>query len=176
MLLQRPCYDRVLRSFMITRLWILAGACIFLSAAEASPAAPDAAPDTASDDAGPNVALSVPAGAPVRLYLTKRFSSRVGTQVEGKILEPVFAFDREVVPAGSAVTGMVSRTQPVSKWLRLRSILNGDFTPLHTAWVKFDSLTLPAGNQFPLHTVEMMGLNSIYVEPSKKKQKAPLAG
>src|SRR4029077_10300694 len=67
----------------------------------------------------------------------------------------------------------VSRTQPVPKWQRFRAIVNGDFTPLRNAWVEFDSLTLPAGNKLPLHTVEMMGLNSIYIEPSKKKnQKA----
>src|SRR6202035_826293 len=36
-----------------------------------------------------------------------------------------------------------------------------------------DSLTLPDGRKLPLHTVETVGLNSIYVEPSKKKnQKA----
>ena len=93
--------------------------------------------------------------------------------MEGKIIESVFAFDREVVPAGSSVTGKVSQVQPVSKWQRFRAIVNGDFTPLRNAQVEFDSLTLPDGSKLPLHTVETMGLNSIYTEPSKKKnQKA----
>ena len=84
---------------------------------------------------GPDVKLDVPSGAPLRIYLTKRVSKKVGTPVEGKILEPVFAFDREVIPAGSSLTGSVSRTQPVTKWQRVRAILNGDFTPLRSAFL-----------------------------------------
>jgi hypothetical protein len=51
----------------------------------------------------------------VRLYVTKRVSKRVGAPVEGKILQQVFAFDKEVVPAGSVVTGKVSQVEPVRK-------------------------------------------------------------
>jgi hypothetical protein len=112
----------------------------------------------------------------LRLYLTKKISKRVGTPVEGKILESVFAFNKEVVPAGSMVTGKVSQVQPVTKRLRFQAIVNGDFTPLHNSLVEFDSLTLPDGSKRPLHTVAVMGLNSIYTEPSKKakkNQKAP---
>lgn len=119
------------------------------------------------------IPLSVPSGAPLRLYLTKKVPKRLGAPVEGRILESVFAFDREVVPAGSAVTGKVSRVQSVSKWQRFRAILNGDFTPLRSAQVEFDSLTLPDGNKLPLHTVETVGLNSIYREPSKQKNQKP---
>ena len=93
--------------------------------------------------------LDVPSGAPLRIYLTKRVSKKVGTPVEGKILEPVFAFDREVIPAGSSLTGSVSRTQPVTKWQRVRAILNGDFTPLRSAFLSFDTLTLPNGSRRP---------------------------
>ena len=78
---------------MRTRLRILAGSCIFLSALDASAAG--------SDEEGPNIPLSVPPGMPVRVYLTKRVSSHVGAPVEGKIIESIFAFDREVMPAGS---------------------------------------------------------------------------
>src|ERR1700730_384099 len=127
----------------------------------------------AGGDEALQIPLRVPAGAPLRLYLTKRVSKRMGAPVEGKILEPVFAFDRVVVPAGSAVTGYVNRIQPVTKWLRFRAILNGDFTPLHSAQMEFDTLTLPDGSKLPLHTVETAGLNSIYVEPSKKKNQKP---
>jgi hypothetical protein len=53
--------------------------------------------------------------------------------VEAKLLEPVFAFDREVIPGGTAALGKVVRTQPVRKWQRVSAILNGDFTPLRRA-------------------------------------------
>src|ERR1700676_3754653 len=142
---------------------ILAVSCVFLPALQGI-------------DEAPIVSLSVPSGAPLRLYITKRISKRLGTPVEGKILEPVFAFDKEVVPAGSVVTGKVSQFEPVRKWLRFQAILNGSFTPLHSALVEFDSVTLPDGSKRELHTVPAIELNSIYTEPSKKpkkNQKAP---
>jgi hypothetical protein len=148
-------------------LGILAGVCVLLSAMEAEQAE--------GGDEAPKVPLSVPSGAPLRLYLTKKVSKRAGAPVEGKMLEPVFAFDKEVVPAGSVVTGKVSHVEPVGKRLRFRAIVNGDFTPLRNAQVEFDSLTLPDGSKLPLHTVAVMGLNSIYTEPSTKKKKNPKA-
>jgi hypothetical protein len=36
-----------------------------------------------------SVALRVPSGAPVRLYLTTRVSKRVGAPVEAKLMEPI---------------------------------------------------------------------------------------
>src|SRR5713226_6676461 len=98
-------------------LGILVAVCIFLPVMQAED----------SGEARP-IPLSVPSGAPLRLYLTKRVSKRLGTPVEGKIIESVFAFDKEVATAGSAVTGRVGRVEPVTKWLRFRAILNGDFT------------------------------------------------
>jgi hypothetical protein len=68
--------------------------------------------------------------------------------------------------------GKVSRTQPISKGQRFRAILNGDLTPLRLAQVEFTTVKLPDGHELAIHTVENIGLNSIYVEPSTKKKKA----
>lgn len=129
---------------------------------------------TAADDPKPNIALTVPSGAPVRVYLTKRISKRAGVPVEAKLAEPLFAFDREVVPAGTPILGHVSRVVPVSKWRRASAILNGDFTPLRTAKVEFTTLTLPDGRQLAMHAAESLELNSVFDlnPPKKKKQKA----
>jgi len=126
---------------------------------------------TAEGESTPGISLSVPPGAPLRLYLTGRVSKRLGAPVQAKVLEPLFAFDREVVPAGTVVQGEVSRVQPVDKWQRVRAILNGDFTPLRTAQVSFTTLALPDGRKLPTHTEQTVGLNSIYIEPSAKKKK-----
>src|SRR6202521_4123750 len=83
-----------------------------------------AAAQTATDDESPRISLNMPSGAPLRLYLTKRVPKRVGAPVEPKLLEPIFAFDREVIPGGTIVQGEVSRTQPIGKWQRVRTILN----------------------------------------------------
>jgi hypothetical protein len=118
---------------------------------------------------GQPILLSVPAGAPLRLYLTKKVSKRPGAPVEAKLLEPIYAFDREVVPAGTFAHGEVGRVQPVGKWQRVRAILNGDFTPLRSAELEIDGLTLPDGRQLPTHTAGTAPLTSIYAEPSKKQ-------
>jgi hypothetical protein len=148
-------------------LGIVAAVCFFLFTASATA-------QTAAGIETPTISLSVPSGAPLRLYLTKRISKRIGAPVEAKLLEPVFAFDREVIPAGTVAQGQVSRVQPVGKWQRVRAIVSGDFTPLRSAQVEFTTLVLPDGRTVSTHTVEAVGLNSFYVEPSKKKNaKAP---
>ncbi len=125
----------------------------------------------AADDAGPSIPLTVPAGAPLRLYLTRKVSKRAGARVEAKVLEPVYAFDHEVVPAGTEVLGKVSRVQSLPKWQRIRAMLGGDFTPLHRAQVEFTTLVMPDGRQVPLRTVETEGLHSVYRPKPPKKQK-----
>ena len=131
-----------------------------------------------TDEAPPQITLSVPSGVPLRLYLARRVPKRLGAPVEAKLLESVFAFDREVLPAGTVALGEVNRVQPVGKWERARAIINGDFTPLHLAQVEFTTLVLPDGRSLATHTVETVGLTSIYTEPSNKpsKKKHPSAG
>jgi hypothetical protein len=105
--------------------------------------------------------LVVPAGVPLRLCLSRRVPKRTGAEVRAQVLDPVYAFDHQVIPAGSVVLGRVSHVRPVSKWQRTRAILGGDFTPLHLAEIEFTTLILPDGHQMPLHTAGSQGLNSI---------------
>ena len=98
------------------------------------------AAQTLPDRPTATIPLTIPSGAPLRLYLTGRVSKRLGDPVEAKLLESVFAFDREVIPAGTVALGKVSRTESVGKWQRLAAILNGDFTPLRKAQVEFTTL------------------------------------
>ena len=120
--------------------------------------------------------LIVNAGSPLRLYLTKRIPKRAGAPVEAKLLVPLYAFDREVIPAGAVVTGRVSRLEPVEKWLRIRAVLGGDFTPLHVALVEFTAITLADGRQLPLHTGATAGLNSLFSPTALKRRAANANG
>jgi hypothetical protein len=123
----------------------------------------------AQDAETARIVLTVPAGAPLRVYLTKRLPKRVDEPVQAKLIDPLFAFDREVVPAGTTVLGKVARLEPVSKMQRTSAILSGDFTPLHGAEVQFTTLVLATGREIPLQTIGTQGLNSIYVlRPLKK--------
>ncbi len=125
--------------------------------------------------------LAVTPGAPVRVYLTKRLSKRQGEPVHAKLIEPIFAFDREVVPVGAEVIGSVSRLESVPKMKRAMAIINGDFTPLHEAEVAFNTLVLADGRRIDLRTRESTGLNTLFVPEQPKKpgkqhpQKTPSA-
>ena len=129
---------------------------------------------SAADEDNLKISIQVPSGAPLRVYLTRRLPKRLGAPVEARVMEPVFAFDREVVPVGTLAQGAVSRLRPVSRWQRVRAILNGDFTPLRSAEVAFTSLTLPDGRVLATHTVDAPAMNSFYTEPPKhpKHQKS----
>ena len=148
---------------MHVRVGILAFICFPLSVISAQPQADGGAQQQETP-------LVVQAGVPVRLYLTKRVPKRRGAVVEAKVLDPVYAFDREVIPAGAVALGTVTRLQPIPKWQRVRAILNGDFTPLHTAPIEFTTIVMPDGSQLALHTVESPGLNSIVSSRPPKKQ------
>ena len=111
-------------------------------------------------------------GVPLRVYLTARLTKRLDEPVRAKLLESVFSFDREIIPAGSNMTGRVARLVPVTKYRRISALLGGDFTPLHQAEVEFTSVTLPGGRQVPFHTIETTGLNSIYSAAKAKRASA----
>lgn len=116
------------------------------------------------------VKLEVQAGTPLRVYITRRVPYRVGEAVNAKVIEPVWAFDRIVIPAGSTLQGQVVKLDPVSKMVRAHAILGGDFTPLKRAQVSFTNLTIPDGPAMPIHTEESLGLGTIYIEPRPAKK------
>ena len=103
--------------------------------------------------AGDVIELVVTAGRPLRVMLDKTDAvKRVGQPVSGTILEPVYAFDRIVVPAGAAVRGHIAALQPAARALRLRTSLAGDFSPQYTIVLQFDRLILEDGTEIPLQT------------------------
>ncbi len=115
------------------------------------------------------VPLRVDAGTPLRLYITQRVWYRLNAVVQAKLVEPVWAFDRVVIPAGTIVQGRVVKLDPVPKMIRLRAIVGGDFTPLKRAQVSFTNVTLPDGRALPLQTENALGLATIYVPPRARK-------
>ncbi len=99
------------------------------------------------------VALEVPAGTPLPVVLADEVRIRkAGQAIHGKIAEPVYAFDQLVVPAGSEVSGSVTRVAGVSAWQRTLAALDANFSPTRDVEITFDQLTLPDGRRVPLHT------------------------
>lgn len=105
------------------------------------------------------IALRVPPGVPLHITLQKPVRiKQAGILVEGRIAEPVYVFDRLVVPAGSQVLGRVSQVEKISGKRRALAIANGDFTPWRTPHFDFDTLVLKDGTRLPLETTVSRGV------------------
>lgn len=108
------------------------------------------------------VALTVAKGSPLQVALDREVRvARVGQPVHARIVEPVYAFDHIVVPAGSEVIGEVTKIEALSGGKRTLAALNADFTPLRKVEVSFHELVLADGRRFPLHTSVTPGSGQI---------------
>jgi hypothetical protein len=98
------------------------------------------------------VPLTVEQGFPLEVVLTEKVRSKLNEPVHGKIIDPVYVFDREVIPSGTEIVGKVTDLRPVGKWKRVSSMLGGDFTPLHDPQITFEKLVLDDGREIPIET------------------------
>jgi hypothetical protein len=121
------------------------------------------------------IPLSLPEGTPLRIALDRRTRiNHTGEMVHGKIVDAVYAFDEIVIPAGSLVSGRVTRVTSVSGIKRTLAYANGDFSPFRKYEVTFDTLTLPSGKEIPIQTVASPGTAEVVhlvSDPAKAKQK-----
>ena len=108
------------------------------------------------------IALTVPSGTPLQIALDKEVRVRkVGQLIHGRVMEPVYVFDRLVIPVGTVATGQVSAVEPVAGKKRALSVLNADFTPPHKIGVAFDELVFPDGRQVSLHATVVPGSGQV---------------
>src|SRR6202158_1143040 len=105
---------------------------------------PPAEPTKPAQPAPPQtVALTVAKGAPLQVALDWEIRvKKVGQPVHARIVEPVYAFDRIVVPVGSEIIGDVTKIEEISGGKRTLAALNADFTPLRRVEVGFNQLVL----------------------------------
>ncbi len=92
--------------------------------------------------AGARQAATLDAGVPLHITTTRNAKMRVGAPVEGVLADPVWVYDRLVLPKGTPVRGTVTALEPLEGEDRLKARLNGDLTPLHTPVVRFTSVQL----------------------------------
>jgi hypothetical protein len=89
----------------------------------------------------------VPAGTPLKVDLDQEIRiQRVGQPVHGKTVEPVYAFDKLVVPAGTEVIGKISGIDRVAKARRTVAAMNGDFSPSRQVHIEFNELVMADGS------------------------------
>jgi hypothetical protein len=124
-----------------------------------------------------SVALTVPRGTPLQVALDREVCVRkVGQAIHGRVVEPVYAFDQIVVPAGAEVTGRITKIEPISAGKRTRAALDADFMPARAIEVTFDELSLANGRRLPLTTAVTPGSGQViqFVSASEKKEKKGL--
>ena len=115
--------------------------------------------------------LTIPEGTPLRVSLDQRTRvAHLGEAVHGKLVEPIYAFDQQVIPAGSTVSGRVTGIDPVSVKVRVLSYSNGNFTPFRKYQVTFDELTLPGGKVMIIKTTTSPGTTEVVHLVPKSKQ------
>jgi hypothetical protein len=77
---------------------------------------------------------------------------RVGEPIQGRLVDPVYVFDRVVLPAGSVVEGHIAEIGGVPVRRRLTAILSGNFTPPREVRAQFDALVPIGGARLSLRT------------------------
>jgi hypothetical protein len=112
-----------------------------------------AAPETPAQQQS-TIELAVPHGTPLEIALDGKVRvKKVGQEVHGRLVRPVYAFDKMVIPAGTDVKGHISKIEPITQKRRVLGILNADFTPAHKVEVEFNELQLADGRYIPFQAV-----------------------
>ncbi len=84
---------------------------------------------------------ALPAGTCLQVEILRHYPMKAGEAIEGRLVYPLYFDGKLVVPQYTPLHGTVTALEPNSKE-RWHGRLLGDFTPFHTAEVKFDQLTL----------------------------------
>jgi hypothetical protein len=134
-----------------------------------APASTSASP---SQPAPTLIPLSVPTGTPLKVALDQEVRvQKVGQPVHGKLVEPVYAFDKLVVPSGTEVVGQISAIDGVTKKRRTVAAMNGQFSPSRQVHIDFNELVMADGRHVPLETDVSPGSGGVlqFVPASEKE-------
>ena len=147
--------------------------CLFTSSVQAQGSVSASAPASnttlihrpvASVNASPGetIPLTVEKGTALQVVLDNEVRiQKVGQAIHGRVAEPVYAFDKLVVPVGTEVTGRITQLETVSRGRRTLDALNADFTPPRKVEIKFDDLELIDGRHIPIRTNVTLGSGQV---------------
>jgi hypothetical protein len=108
------------------------------------------------------IPLTVPKGTAVQVVLDREVRiQKAGQSVHGRVAEPLYAFDKLVVPVGTEVTGRITQLEGVSGGKRTLDALNADFTPPRKVQIEFDDLELIDGRHITIHTTVTPGSGQV---------------
>jgi len=135
-----------------------------LACARGAPEPPATCPET--------VELVVKAGRPLRVKVDARVRVKEANQpIMATLVEPLYAYDRVVVPEGTRVVGHIEELQPLSTKARLVGILRLDFSPPRRVVLQFDRLVLADGREMLLSTRVGPGTAEIVLQRAEQRKK-----
>jgi hypothetical protein len=118
--------------------------------------------------------MSVPTGTPIKVALSSEVRvQKVGQEIHGVTTEPVYAFDKLLVPVGTMVNGKVSAIDAVPKKVRTLQATDGNFSPRRNVHVQFDELVMADGRGLALETVASPAPDGVlrFVSANEKAEK-----
>lgn len=120
------------------------------------------------------VPMSIPSGTPIKIALDSEVRiQKVGQLIHGKTTEPVFAFDKLLIPVGTTVQGKVSAIDAITRKVRTLQAMDGNFSPVRGVHVQFDELVMADGRHLPIQTVASPAPNGVlrFVSANAKTEK-----
>jgi hypothetical protein len=119
-------------------------------------------PQTPKASVQEHVDLTVPKGSALQVVLDREIRVRkVGQPIHGHLIEPIYTFDKLVLPVGTEVTGQISQIDRVSYGQRTVAALDANFTPARKITVEFTELSLPDGRDVPIQTSVVPGSGQV---------------
>ncbi|HME34523.1 MAG TPA: hypothetical protein VKF84_04735 [Candidatus Sulfotelmatobacter sp.] len=119
------------------------------------------------------IELTAPKGTPMQVALDQEVRlSKVGQTVHARVVEPVYAFDKVVVPVGAEVLGQVTEIEHLSKMKHVTAALDADFTPKRKVQMEFNELVMNDGKRIPVRTSVTPGSGQVLrftTTPEKKR-------
>jgi hypothetical protein len=113
------------------------------------------------------IPLTVDKGISLQVSLTDKLSFKENESVKATIVEPVYSFDREVIPSGAQLEGAIIGWEKPGKWKRISAMLGGDFTSLREPRITFHTLVLPDGTRTPIETFVIPGTDKVVGSENK---------
>jgi hypothetical protein len=166
---------RNMRHLLVLLILLCSGTLLSAQILKTHPAKPVTPDTSAVQKSKPplTIPLTVPAGTPLKVALDKEVRiQKVGQPIHGKTTEPLYAFDKLLVPVGSEVTGKIAEINGVSVKTRTLAAMNADFSPEHQLRVELDEIITQSGRHLSIHTLAPPGANGVlqFVPANQAKQ------
>jgi hypothetical protein len=120
------------------------------------------------------VPMSLSAGTPIKVALDSEVRVRwVGQVIHGVTTEPIYSFDKLLIPVGTVVNGKVAAIDAVPKKVRTLEATDGNFSPRRNVHVQFDELVMGDGRRVALETVASPAPDGVlrFVSANEKAEK-----